>query len=245
MPLPVIFLDDGGVLNDNQVRGAQWRRLVGEYFPPRLGGAPEAWAEANGVVIHRILERDAWQARLQATPDYATFDRQYQLDWLHWMCAHIGLTPPPDDECVALAHAASAAIIRQVRSACPGAVEAIRTLHGRGYTLHTASGGSARELAGYLEGMGVRKCFDRLYGPDLINTHKVGPAFYTRLLADAGVAPEAAVVVDDNAEVLGWAAQAGARTVLVRAAPVAGAETLRRINRLADLPALLSLLAGD
>ena len=30
MALPAIFLDDGGVLNDNQVRGAQWRRLVGE-----------------------------------------------------------------------------------------------------------------------------------------------------------------------------------------------------------------------
>lgn len=234
MTLPTIFLDDGGVLNDNQVRGGQWQRLVGEYFPPRLGGAPAAWAEANRLVSHRILTGPAWQARLHSTPDYAAFDRQYQLDWLHWMCAEVGVAPPPDDDaCVALAHTASAAIIRQVRSAYPGAVHAIRALHGRGYRLCTATGASSREIAGYLEGMGVRGCFDRLYGPDLINTHKVGPEYYTRLLADAGVAPEAALIVDDNAEVLRWAAQAGAQTV--RVGP-AGPGPEPAISRLADLP---------
>jgi hypothetical protein len=39
----VVFLDDGGVLNDNERRAPEWRRLLGEFFAPRLGGTPEAW----------------------------------------------------------------------------------------------------------------------------------------------------------------------------------------------------------
>jgi HAD superfamily hydrolase (TIGR01509 family) len=152
------------------------------------------------------------------------------------MCAIVAVTPPPDAESVELARRASASIVRRVHSAFPGAVEAIRTLHARGFTLHTASGESSRELAGYLEAMGVRDCFGRLFGPDLIDSHKAGPEFYTCLLADAGVAPEAALVVDDNPMVLGWATQVGAKTVLVGAATTDGFETTLRVGSLAELP---------
>ena len=30
----IIFLDDGGVLNDNNRRGVKWRRLIGEFLAP-------------------------------------------------------------------------------------------------------------------------------------------------------------------------------------------------------------------
>jgi len=239
MTHPVLFFDDGGVLNDNALRGAQWQRMVAEFFAPILGGDPETWAAANRVVITGILEPTAWLARMQAAPDYRTFDRAYQLDWLHRMCAIVGVQPPPDDEAVELARRANASIIPRIRAAFPGAAEAIRTLHARGYLLHTASGASSWDLAAYLDGMGVRDCFGRLYGPDLIDTFKMGPEFYTRLLADAGVAPEEALVLDDNAGVLRWAAQVGARTVLVRAGPAEGLETTLRIGSLAELPELL------
>ncbi len=239
MTHPVLFLDDGGVLNDNRLRGEQWQRMVGEFFAPILGGAPEVWARANRVVIDSILEPSAWFARLRAAPDYRSFDLAYQLDWLHRMCAIVGVPPPTEAESVELARRASASIIRRVRAAFPGAVEAIRALHARGYTLHTASGASSDDLAAYLEGMGVRDCFGRLYGPDLIDTFKMGPEFYTRLLADAGVAPEEALVLDDNAEVLRWAAQVGAWTVLVRAGSPERPATALHIGSLAELPELL------
>ena len=63
MQRPVLFVDDSGVLNDNRLRGPQWDRLVGEFFPPLLGGRPEAWPEANRVVAERdwIETRTAWQ----------------------------------------------------------------------------------------------------------------------------------------------------------------------------------------
>ena len=36
MTHPVLFLDDGGVMNDNRLRGEQWRRMVAEFFTPIL-----------------------------------------------------------------------------------------------------------------------------------------------------------------------------------------------------------------
>ena len=73
-------------------------------------------------------------------------------------------------------------------AAVPGAVDAVRLLHQRGYTLHTASGASSTDLELYLSGMGIRSCFGRLYGPDVAGVFKVGPRFYEAIVADAGVA---------------------------------------------------------
>ena len=54
----------------------------------------------------------------------------------------------------------------------------------QGYLLHTASGAVSFEIAGYLEAVGVRSCFGRCYGADLINTFKQGLAYFERLFAD-------------------------------------------------------------
>jgi hypothetical protein len=72
---PVIFLDDGGVMNDNRLRAEQWQRMVGEFFAPILGGSTTAWAEANRVVMDAFFVPTAWQARLRAAPDFRTFVR--------------------------------------------------------------------------------------------------------------------------------------------------------------------------
>jgi len=106
-------------------------------------------------------------------------------------------------------------IIPRVRAAFPGVVDAIRILHRQGYTLHTASGESSLHLASYLDGMGVRECFGRLYGPDLIDTFKEGPQFYERIFADSGITPAEALVVDDSPDAIAWAAQMGAHTCFV------------------------------
>ena len=92
--------------------------------------------------------------------------------------------------------------------------------------------------------MGVRACFGRLYGPDLIGTFKAGPEFYERLLADAGVSPAGALVLDDNPAALHWAAQAGARGVLVSPTqPPRDAQSPQTISSLAELPPLIERLA--
>jgi len=211
----VILLDDGGVLNDNAVRGPQWQRLVARYFAPRLGGSAEAWAEANRRVIDAMLAPEAWARLLASAADYDDFERRYYAAWLGGMCARVGVPAPPEEECLALGVAAEAEIVPRIRSAYPGAVEAVRALRAAGHTLHTASGSSSRVLGLYLEGMGVREAFEQLYGPDLAGARKNGPAFYANILAQLGLPPEAALFVDDSAKMLGWAAQCGARTVRV------------------------------
>ncbi|HLW03034.1 MAG TPA: HAD family hydrolase [Ktedonobacterales bacterium] len=235
----VVLLDDGGVMNDNRLRGPQWQRLVAEFFAPRLGGASEAWAKANRAVIKAMLEPSAWQKRLQSAQNFHYFDRTYQLDWLKDMCTLVGVVAPDDDACYELARQATALIIPQIRSAFPGAVEAIRTLFRRGYQLYTASSGTSTDLAGYLDGMGVRDCFQRLYGPDLINTLKNGSDFYERLFADAGVTPAEALVVDDSPQAVEWATRAGARAVLVGQASAALDDAVLCIASLAELPGIL------
>ncbi len=235
-----IFLDDGGVMSDHDLRGVQWQRLVSEFFVPQLGGMPEAWAEANRMTMHKLLEPAAWMARLQSARDFRDFDKAYQLEWLRGMCALVGVPAPADDEeCYQLARQATVFVTHRVHAAFPGAIEAIRVLAQRGYALYTASGEPSVELAGYLEAMGVRDCFQRLYGPDLVNTFKTGPAFYERIFADAGVSSGAALVVDDTPQAIGWATQVGARAVLVGQASAALDGAVRCIAHLAALPALI------
>jgi HAD superfamily hydrolase (TIGR01509 family) len=238
----VVFLDDGGVMNDSHPRALQWQWLVSEFFAPWLGGTAEAWIEANRMVLDRLLEPEHWQRRMQSASDYASFDHVYQLDWLRGMCEVVGITTPPEEECVELARQAEAYIIPHVRAAFPGGVDAIRTLHRLGYLLHTASGEPSLHLAGYLAGMGVRECFGRLYGPDLIDAFKEGPEYYERIFVDVGITPREALVVDDNPRAIMWAAQSGVQTVLVGDAAYPETGTSLRMRSLAQLPAIMQQL---
>lgn len=73
---PVLFLDDGGVMHDNALRGPQWQRLVAAFFAPILGGETRAWSAANHQVASPMLQPANWQARLAAAPHYAAFLRR-------------------------------------------------------------------------------------------------------------------------------------------------------------------------
>jgi FMN phosphatase YigB (HAD superfamily) len=72
--------------------------------------------------------------------------------------------------------------------------------------------------------MGVRGQFGHLFGPDLVNAFKSGSVYYERAFALAGLPPHGCLVVDDSPDALGWAAEAGARTVLMNrnGAPATG-----------------------
>lgn len=99
-------------------------------------------------------------------------------------------------------------------------------------------------LAGYLDGLGVRHCFGRLYGADLINTFKEGPEYYVHLFADVGIRPAEALVVDDSPQAINWAAETGAKTVLVSASVHPETGAISSIECLAQLPAFLKNFAS-
>ncbi len=243
MRITAVFLDDGGVLNDNARRAAEWPRLVGEFLAPRLGSAPEAWGEANGVVFERQWRRfEEWQRQRLAAGEWGDFfgSAVERERWLREMCEHVGVVAPPGDGCVELARETDEYVGSRVRAAFPGAADAVRALNNLGYLLSTASGSLSKVLERNLTGMGVRDLFaGPLYGPDLVRALKGGRTFYERIFADAGVSPDEALVVDDAPDALRHAAQTGARTVLVttRGQPVHG--PWGAIGSLAELPALV------
>src|SRR5581483_10036319 len=237
-----VFLDLGGVIIDKDQQIAQWQSLVGGCFAELLGGDGEAWTHAFRIVTNRL---EQWEeARGRTSADFVSFYWSYQLHWIRGMCEVVGIMVPAEEECLALAYRAIASITRRVQAALPGAVEAIRILHHQGYSLHLASGSCSLELAGYLDGLGVRHCFGRLYGADLINTFKQGTEYYVHLFADVGIPPEEALVVDDSPQAINWAAETGARTVLVSTSAHPEIGTLPRIERLAQLPAFLKNFAS-
>ncbi len=240
MDRPVIFLDDGGVMNDNRRRGPQWQRHVSDFLAPRLGGRKRDWRLANAVVAERLFRDMSLPASDTSDPPFWFIHDRYLDTWLVGMCRELALDPPDTAAGrLALAREASAYVTRRVHAAIRGAVPAIRALYRRGYPLHTASGEFAADLEGYLDSMGVRPCFGTLYGCDLVGAAKAGPAYYDRLFRHACVEPAQAIVVDDTERALDWAAAVGARTVLCGpAAPTGGHHG--HVARLADLPALLS-----
>jgi HAD superfamily hydrolase (TIGR01509 family) len=229
-------------MNDNTLRGQQWQRLLGEFYAPILGGTPERWGEANRIVSARLWgDGSSLPVSDQFDAAYEEFDRAFQLAWLRDMCEEAGVPAPAEAVCLDLVRRADAYVTRRVQAAYPGAVDAIRALHEEGYHLHTASGESSTELDGYLTGMGVRHCFDRLYGADLVRALKTGPTYYSRVFSDAAVNPADALVVDDKPSVLAWAAQLGARTALVGTTNGDFVPELR-VASLADLPEAIDAL---
>jgi HAD superfamily hydrolase (TIGR01509 family) len=230
------------VISDNRVRARQWRSLVAEYFPPRLGGEPARWSEANRTIFRQAFERlsdrlEGWQADLR----YESFIDAYYVDWLRSMCEEVGVAAPASDQaCIDLSRAADEWIIPRVRAAFPGVPEAIASLSDD-YRLFTASTGSSREIGLYLAGLGVRDRFERLYGPDLVETPKNRVAYYERIIADAGLEPARVLVADDSPRMVAYAVAAGARAVFVGAA-AAAPTGVATIDALAELPSLLRAL---
>jgi hypothetical protein len=126
-PIRVVFLDDGGVLNDNERRAPEWRRLLGEFFAPRFGGTPLAWGEANTVVYGAIWE-DWHRARATgADPEPDWFPKQDER-WLRGMFAHVGVPVPADVH--RTVRASRAHVMEHIDCAFPEAAAAVRALRG-------------------------------------------------------------------------------------------------------------------
>lgn len=240
----IVFLDDGGVLHDNERRSAEWQRLLGEYLTPRLGGTPGSWGEANRTVFDAQWRRfEEWAAADAHDEEYIDFfgSGDESSRWLTEMCYAVGVQPPTGARCIAIAVSAQRYVRSRVQAGFVEAPIAVRSLFNAGYTLATSSGSTSEQLAGYLNALGVRDCFKgRLYGPDLVRAHKAGPVYYERILTDAGVDPSDALVVDDNPKAIGWAAEAGIPTVHIHRDSAAASDATHAVRDLNELAELLN-----
>lgn len=211
-PVRVVFLDDGGVLNDNERRGPEWRRLLGEFFAPRLGGTAAAWGEANQAVFDALWAD--WQ-RVQARREEVGPDwwPSQNPRWLAGMCERVGVAVPTD--VAGTVRDSHRYVMERIDCAYPDAAPALRAMHARGIALHLASGGQSGELEPYMRRMGVWELIGRPYGADLLGVNKTSRRYYERIVADSGVDPRDAIVVDSHAEPLEWAAATGFRAIHV------------------------------
>ena len=208
-----VFIDDGGVLNDNRVRGCEYRALIGEFMSARFGGSAQQWAEANGRTFSPL-----WadlQSRITDFTTHEAYQREYELLWIHRMCCSMGVPTPPDDMAMTTAREAHLYAGRHARTEVDGATACIWKIFHAGYSLYTASGTPSWELREILGRMGVYAAFSDVYGPDLVDHVKYGVAFYDRIFAKAGLSPRECLVIESSQESCLWAMEAGATAVWV------------------------------
>ena len=62
----------------------------------------------------------------------------------------------------------------------------------------------------YLEAIGIKRYFKKLYGPDLINILKIDETFYNTIFKDLGITPKQAIIIDDKPYYLKMAEKSGA-----------------------------------
>lgn len=212
-PIDVLFVDKGGVLIDNdEDLGPQWRRLIGEFLSRRLGGSERAWGDANVPAFERQVAR--WRAEMakRGPADIRGFFAKDARQWFLDMCDSAGVARPADDDAERIAADTIAYVKEHLEIRAPQkGLQALRALKQRGLVLHMASGDSHDELITFLERMGARDLFDRVYGSDLVNTWKFGPEYYRAVIADCGVDSARAAVVDDQPNALAWARECGLR----------------------------------
>ncbi len=213
--IEVLFVDKGGVLIDNTTHSAQWRRLIGEFLAPRLGGTPEAWGAANIPAFERQWARFSAAHSARGPADIRGFFAEDARLWFLDMCDGVGVPRPAEEEAKRIAADTVAYVKTHLDIPVPRVLETLRALRGRGVVFHVASADSHDDLVAFLERIGARDLFDRVYGSDLVNTWKFGPEYYSAVLADSGVDPDRAAVVDDSAEALSWARECGLRGFLV------------------------------
>lgn len=204
------------MLVDSSDLSPQWRRLVGEFLAPRLGGTPEAWGAANIPAFERQWARYSAAASEGRPADIRGFFAKDACLWFLDMCDGVGVPRPADKSAQSIAAETVAYVKAHLKIHPPRrGLRALRALHRRGVVLHVASADAHLELIQFLEQIQARDLFDRVYGSDLVNTWKLGPEYYRAVLADSGVDPDLAAVVDDSAAALSWARDCGLRSFLV------------------------------
>jgi len=133
----------------------------------------------------------------------------------------------------------------RVRSPFPGVIDSIKRLHDLGFNIHTASGEHSVDLNGYLTGMGVRKYFTKLYGPDLVDVPKNDARYYRSIIADCKIDPVKAVVVDDKTLFLAYAEKTGFKVIQACLKEKSKQSLKHSVMHMADLPEMILRLFED
>ena len=194
--IKAVFFDDGGVLNDNRLRGPEYRKLIGRFMAERLGESAERWALANEKVFPHLWSD--LQNQITDFSNHREYQREFELLWIHRMCSLVSITVPPDDIATSVARSALVYAGQHAQTEIKGAANSVWKLFNANYLLYAASGTPSWELNVIFSRMGIRQVFSGLYGPDLVDCVKYGTRFYDQIFKEAGILPEECLVIESS-----------------------------------------------
>lgn len=217
-------------------------RGIGSVLAPVYGGNEEDWAKC-AIDMLETLEAQ-YIAQFRATPtNYNAWFARLHPQAMELVFGGMGLPVPEGAE--QLSRDTQQRALSTCNAAFPGAKQAIETLNQRGYTLYMASGNDSAHLRSALAGMGIEHCFERFYGPDLVDCTKESAEFYTRIFADLNLPPAQALIIDNDPNAIRWAQSVGAKAIQVDLLPYKQVETAGsiagKITDMTQLPALIEL----
>jgi len=216
MKIENIFFDDGGVLNDNNLRLLQWQKLVYDFFGSKYGKSKDEWAKANDYAFKRYLDDYYKTIESKVNIDYKELAGVLETNWIKDMFEYLDITEQLPDNPLEVAREAVYWITQRVDSAIPGIIEVVKKLANKGYKLYTASAENSWELKGYLKGMGIDHLFIEFYGLDVVNRAKKDVGFYNRMFEHAGVDSKRSIIIDDRPNKLSYAERTGATVIQSR-----------------------------
>jgi len=210
---PFLFFDDGGVLNDNNVRVNQWKPLLADFMVDKYGGDHETWMKANYEAVTLIMDVIEEGMSKNEVMTYKEFEKIENVIWIEHMFSSVGIPFPKKSDYFRISNEANNFVIPKIKSAYPNIVESIQTLYNDDYRIFTASSASSSMLKMFLEGMGILNYFNTLYGSDLIGTMKVSKEYYIRIFEKERLDPKDTIIIDDNVKMLTMAKNLGAMVI--------------------------------
>ncbi|MEJ2252266.1 MAG: HAD hydrolase-like protein [Candidatus Lokiarchaeota archaeon] len=227
-------------MNDNRIRGKQWKKLVAEYLFLGFGGDLSLWEEANAKFIKGFIGKGVpnliWENRDKS---YHDFMEWYIQKWINDMFDYAGIERPEKNTYKKIYYEVVKYVDLRVNAAFPSVIESIENLFKDGYTICTSSGLESIELKYYLQGMKIKKFFKAFYGPDLLNISKIDDTFFRAIFRDLDINPEYSIVIDDKPYYLKNAEKTGANVIQACLSGEFSPQFPNYITHMRDLPKII------
>lgn len=133
-------------------------------------------------------------------------------EWSRYMHEELGLQQAPEEIDAEVVQRMLAQYERDL-PLVPGAVEAVRALHGTGYALAVASSSNRPLIDTVLRAMGIGACFAATVSSEEVARGKPAPDVYLEAAHRLGVQPGRCVAVEDSGNGIRSAHAAGMRVL--------------------------------
>jgi FMN phosphatase YigB (HAD superfamily) len=224
-----IFFDLHGTLVDGVALHPCYSAAYGDLMAARYGKSAEVWTQANWRIV---ADWDSYYADLDLGGENGMADMwEGYFRVTRAMFRLAGVPEPSRNEIAALSREVPTIVPRHCDALYSDVRPAIATLHAAGYILGVTSHALTGQARATLQGGGILDTFaGSIIGPDVAEQFVKDEAFFRCAIRAAGAAASHCLVVDDHADAIRGAHDAGTRT-----AQVIRSGSKRRQTQTADL----------